>query len=160
MSAGVGRDRGQSTVEVALLLPFVALLLLAVVQVGLVARDQVLVVHAAREAARAAAVDPADVSVLGMPRSRGRAIVTLAQAVASGDVDLRGVDPADAAARDAAASAADLAPERLSVQVSSRGAAGSRVEVTVRYRSGTGVPLVGRLVGDVEVTGRATMRVE
>ncbi len=125
MSAGVGRDRGQSTVEVALLLPFVALLLLAVVQVGLVARDQVLVVHAAREAARAAAVDPAD-----------------------------------AAARDAAASAADLAPERLSVQVSSRGAAGSRVEVTVRYRSGTGVPLVGRLVGDVEVTGRATMRVE
>ena len=48
MSAGAGRDRGQSTVEVALLLPFVALLLLAVVQVGLVARDQVLVVHAAR----------------------------------------------------------------------------------------------------------------
>jgi hypothetical protein len=36
----------------------VALLLLAVVQVGLVVRDQVLVVHAAREAARAAAVDP------------------------------------------------------------------------------------------------------
>ena len=45
-----------------------------------------------------AAVDPADVSVLGMPRSRGRAIVTLAQAVASGDVDLRGGDPAGTAA--------------------------------------------------------------
>ena len=51
-------DRGQSSVEVALLLPLIALLLLAVVQVGLVVRDQVLVTHAAREAARAAAVDP------------------------------------------------------------------------------------------------------
>jgi hypothetical protein len=35
----------------------VALVLLAVVQVGLVVRDQVLVVHAAREAAREAAVE-------------------------------------------------------------------------------------------------------
>lgn len=56
------REGGQATVEVALLLPLLALLLLAVVQVGLVVRDQVLVTHAAREAARAAAVDP-DVAV-------------------------------------------------------------------------------------------------
>jgi Flp pilus assembly protein TadG len=49
---------GQATVEAALVLPFVALLLLAVVQVGLLVRAQVLVTHAAREAARAAAVDP------------------------------------------------------------------------------------------------------
>ncbi|MEZ5407778.1 MAG: TadE/TadG family type IV pilus assembly protein [Acidimicrobiales bacterium] len=51
-------DRGQATVELVLVLPVVATVLLAVVQVGLVVRDQVLVVHAAREAARAAAVDP------------------------------------------------------------------------------------------------------
>ncbi len=44
--------------EVALVVPVVAVLLLAIVQVGLVVRDQVLVVHAAREGARAAAVDP------------------------------------------------------------------------------------------------------
>jgi len=50
-------ERGQSTVELALLLPVVVVLLLAVLQVGLVARDVVLVTHAAREAARAAAVD-------------------------------------------------------------------------------------------------------
>jgi Flp pilus assembly protein TadG len=50
-------DRGQATVELALLLSVVVLLLLAVLQVGLVARDVVLVTHAAREAARAAAVD-------------------------------------------------------------------------------------------------------
>jgi Flp pilus assembly protein TadG len=52
------QEGGQATVEVALLLPLVATMLLGVVQVGLVVRDQVLVVHAAREAARAAAVDP------------------------------------------------------------------------------------------------------
>ena len=52
------REGGQATVEVALLLPLVATMLLGVVQVGLVVRDQVLVTHAAREAARAAAVDP------------------------------------------------------------------------------------------------------
>lgn len=56
---GVGpeSDSAQSTVELALLLPVVVLLLLAVLQVGLIARDVVLVAHASREAARAAAVD-------------------------------------------------------------------------------------------------------
>lgn len=49
-------DRGQSTVELALILPVVVMLALAVVQVGLVVRDQIRVVHAAREGARAAAV--------------------------------------------------------------------------------------------------------
>ena len=61
--AHAGRHRrvdqpGQATVELALILPLVALLLLALVQAAVVARDQVLVAHAAREAVRAAAVDP------------------------------------------------------------------------------------------------------
>lgn len=42
--------------EFALVLPFVALLAALIVQVGLVLRAQVLVVHAAREGARAASV--------------------------------------------------------------------------------------------------------
>ena len=50
---------GQATVELALLLPLVVMLLLSVVQVGLVARDAVLVVHAAREAVREGAVTAA-----------------------------------------------------------------------------------------------------
>lgn len=62
-------DEGQSAVELALVLPLIALVLLAVVQVGLLVRDQVLVVHAAREAARQAAVS-AD------PDSARRAAVT------------------------------------------------------------------------------------
>lgn len=51
------RDRGQATVELALTLPLVALLILAVIQAGVLVRDQLLVTHAAREGARAAAVD-------------------------------------------------------------------------------------------------------
>ncbi|HEX2048050.1 MAG TPA: TadE/TadG family type IV pilus assembly protein [Acidimicrobiales bacterium] len=50
-------DGGQASVELALVLPLVLLLLLAVVQLGLLVGDQILVVHAAREAAREAAVD-------------------------------------------------------------------------------------------------------
>ena len=50
-------ERGQAAVELVLALPLLALLALGLLQVALVARDQVLLVHAAREAAREASVD-------------------------------------------------------------------------------------------------------
>ena len=50
-------ERGQSTVEFALCLPFVALLVAVLVQIGLLSVDTTRVWHAAREAARIAAVD-------------------------------------------------------------------------------------------------------
>lgn len=78
-----GRERGQAAVELALVLPLVVLLLLALVQLGLVVRDQILVVHAAREAARAAAVEPspdaassAAADGSGLPASRLHVDVT------------------------------------------------------------------------------------
>lgn len=46
--------------EFVLVTPFLALMLLTVVQVGLLVRARVLVTHAAREAARAAAVGVSD----------------------------------------------------------------------------------------------------
>ena len=49
-------DRGQATVELALVLPVLLLLLFALVQTALVARDQVLVQDAARAAVREASV--------------------------------------------------------------------------------------------------------
>ena len=58
-------SEGQAAVELALALPLVALLLLALVQLGFLVRDQVLVVHAAREAVRQAAVDSSADSVRG-----------------------------------------------------------------------------------------------
>jgi TadE-like protein len=47
-------ERGQATVEFALVLPLVFGLLLLLVQIGLVGRDELLVVHAARDAVREA----------------------------------------------------------------------------------------------------------
>jgi Flp pilus assembly protein TadG len=66
-----GREGGQAAVELALLLPVVVLLLLAVLQVGLVARDVVLVTHASREAARAVAADAAPGAALEAARTSG-----------------------------------------------------------------------------------------
>ncbi|MEM9608484.1 MAG: TadE family protein [Actinomycetota bacterium] len=49
-------ERGQTTVELAIVLPLIIIFLLFVVQVGLVVRAQLMVTHAVREGARAAAV--------------------------------------------------------------------------------------------------------
>ena len=61
----VGRRRqpgldagGQASVELVLVLPLVVLLLVALLQAGVLVRDQLLVVQAAREGAREAAVSP------------------------------------------------------------------------------------------------------
>jgi len=56
-------------VELALTLPVVACLLLAVVQVMVIARDQLLVTHAARAAVREAAVDRRPASVEAAARA-------------------------------------------------------------------------------------------
>lgn len=75
-------ERGQATVELAVALPVLAVALLLVVQVGLVIRAHVLVVHAAREAARAAAVG----EELPPPDGLDPARTTVALAAAGGRV--------------------------------------------------------------------------
>lgn len=50
-------EAGQATVELALCLPFVILLIAIVVQIGLVGAEQIRLWHAAREAVRIASVD-------------------------------------------------------------------------------------------------------
>ena len=54
-------ERGQATVELALAMPLLCLLLLGVVQIAVVVRDQLVAIEAARVGARAASVsaDPA-----------------------------------------------------------------------------------------------------
>jgi Flp pilus assembly protein TadG len=116
-------DGGQATVELALVLPLVCLMLLALVQVGLVVHAHLLVVHAAREGARAAAVDP-------HPSAAHLAVV------------------------------AGVPLDRDRLDVTTREAGGGLVQVEVRYRYATDVPLVGALLGEVDLTARATMRRE
>lgn len=115
-------DGGQATVELALVLPFVCLVLLALVQVGLVVHAHLLVVHAAREGARAAAVDE-------HPLAAQVAVV------------------------------AGTPLDRDQVSVDTRHA-GERVEVEVRYRYEPDLPLIGALLGDINLSASATMRRE
>ena len=117
-------DGGQAAVELVLVLPLVLVVTLAALQVALVARDQVLVVHAAREGARHAAVSADDGAVRG---------------VATGATGLR--------------------RQRLAIRTE-RGAPPAAVSVTASYDAPTDVPLVGALVGDVELEGTVTMRDE
>ena len=61
----VAAERGSSTVEFALVLPLVFTVTLGLVQVGLLARDRLLVEAAARAGARAAAVEPDPAAIEG-----------------------------------------------------------------------------------------------
>ncbi len=56
-------ERGSAAVEFALVLPVLLLVMLAFIQVGLIARDQLLLVQSSRAGAREAAVDPDDAVV-------------------------------------------------------------------------------------------------
>lgn len=56
--AGRRDERGQATLELALALPILALLLAGLVEVGLLVGDQTRIWHAAREGVRVAVVDP------------------------------------------------------------------------------------------------------
>lgn len=56
-------ERGSAVVEFALLLPILLLLLLALVQIGVLARDRLLLSQAARAGAREAAITPDEPAV-------------------------------------------------------------------------------------------------
>ena len=115
------RDRGQAAVEFAIALPLVIVLLLGVIQVVLVARDQIALELAAREGARAASV---------------------------------AAQPAAAAER-AAQAATTLRPIGVATVTSS-----GRVTVTTTHTNLTSVPLIGVLIGPVELTASVTVASE
>jgi hypothetical protein len=102
------------------------LLLLLLVQVGVLVRDQVLVIHAAREGARAAAVAGADADV----------------------------------AEHAALAAAGLPLRTTDVITTPPTTKHHFVRVQVHYTDPTDVPVIGRLLGDVELWGSVSMRLE
>ena len=94
---GVARsDRGQATVELALVLPVLLLFLLALVQTALVARDELLVQDAARAAVREVSVGATDSRALDAARrSLGGAAVEIRRSGRIGEpvtVEVRYVD--------------------------------------------------------------------
>ena len=84
MRARRRRDQGQATVELALALPLVCLLLFGIVQVAVLGRDQLAVQLAAREAARAAAVS-ADASTGSAAAHRAVALRPLTVDISEND---------------------------------------------------------------------------
>jgi Flp pilus assembly protein TadG len=68
------RERGSAVVEFALLLPIVLLVLLAVVQVGVLGRDRLVLEQAARAGARIAAVDASESAVDDAVRAAATAL--------------------------------------------------------------------------------------
>ena len=80
----IGRERGQSTVELAVIIPILVLLILLCVQAALVLRDRVLVVHAARAAARAVIVDPQVTSAAAALQLQGPPISTASVTLSGG----------------------------------------------------------------------------
>lgn len=115
---GIDRDRGQAAVEFAIVLPLVVVLVLGVIQVVLVARDQIALELAARDGARAASV---------------------------------AADPAAAADRGARA-ATTLRPLAVATNVSSQ-----HVTVSVTHTNTTNVPLIGIMIGNVDLTADVTL---
>ena len=69
MRSDEDRQRGSAAVEFALLLPIVLLLLLAFVQVGVLATDQLLLTQASRAGAREAAVQASEEAVVDAVRA-------------------------------------------------------------------------------------------
>ena len=119
-------DGGQATVELALVLPVFVMLLLLLVQVGVLVRDQVLVIHAAKKAR-------------GPPRSRA---------------------PSADAAEKAALAVVGLPLRTTDVITTPPGPKHDLVQVQVHYTDSTDIPIIGRLLGDVQVTGTVSMRME
>jgi Flp pilus assembly protein TadG len=126
-------------VELALVLPLLAGLLLGLVQIGLLVRDQVLVVHAAREAVRAAAVREAGVR----------------EATVREGPSQNGPDTARNAAL--AAVGSTLEPDRLRVDLTE---GGGRVSVRVGYRDPIRLPLLRVVARDVRLAAYAEARRE
>lgn len=84
------RVGGQATVEFVLALPVVVLFALTVVQIALIGMDSLLVGHAAREGARAAAVEPSVAAAragvwAGSSLDPGRTTVSLSGGTNRGD---------------------------------------------------------------------------
>jgi len=116
-------NRGQSTVELAVVLPVVVVLVLVVLQAALLVRDRVVLVHATRAVGRTVIVDPTE-------HAARRTLVDQGPPGAHATVQLSG----------------DRRPGGL---------------VTVRLAARpTQLPLVGRVVGAIELREQLVVMVE
>ena len=123
-------DSGQATVEFALILPMIVMLLTIIVQFGLIVRDQLAVIHAAREGARAGSIDDT-----GRPTAAAT----------------------DVAIHNSRLHASRLA---VTANIGSAGLPGQVITVTVTYRSPIIVPFARRVLPERTVRASVSMMLE
>jgi Flp pilus assembly protein TadG len=130
---------GQTLVEFALIVPIFVLMLIGVFDVGRAIYAFSTINNAAHEAVRLAIVDQNTADV------RDRAVSqAVGVGVAPGDVIVRWLD----------ADYADLAPCNTTPRD------GCTVEVTVRYAFNAVTPMIGQLVGTINLEGLARQPIE
>jgi hypothetical protein len=105
-------DGGQATLEAALTLPVVLIVLLLIVQVGIVVRDALALAQAAREGVRAAAVS-------GSPDAARDAVIASAGPLDAHRIEVS-LDPADDWTSGAALEVECRYLERLAIPIVSR----------------------------------------
>ena len=88
--APAASERGTAAVEFALVLPIVLAIVLALVQVGLLVRDRLLVESAVRSGARTAAVEPGDDAIRAAVLRAAPALDPSAVAVSTVRAGVRG----------------------------------------------------------------------
>lgn len=115
------QEHGQATVELAVVLPVVVLLLLLAVQAGVAVRDRLVVLHAVRAAGRAVIVEPDPAAARRAVDASG--VAGRASVVVGGDLGPGGMAtvtvsmPATAVPLVGRVVAGDVVRESLTVQV-------------------------------------------
>ena len=131
-------DAGQTLVEFALILPIFVLLLLGIVDLGRAVYANNTVQNAAREAVRVAIVDQ-NVTIIEAEAIQH----AVALAVGAADVDVNFLDP------DYTTGDCTTTPD-----------VGCVVEVEVRYSYTAATPLLGSIVGTINVAGSSRQPIE
>lgn len=122
---------GQSTVELALILPFLLLVLFAIMEFGRIFSSYLIITNAAREGARQASIGADNNAII-------QTVQSAAYSLNPGSLTIN-IDPYNKS-------------ERIT---------GRTATVTVSYSVDILIPLVGRLLPDpFPLTARAAMRVE
>lgn len=126
------REKGQSLVEFALILPLIVFLLLGVVDFSRIFHSYLTIDHAGREAARAASIGRDDSTIEGVAVSQGSSINLTTDQVA--------VEPP--------------------VSPPDKRNSGTDVTITISYPVTFLTPLISNVVGPLTLKNKTVMRVE
>lgn len=161
------KERGQGLVEMALILPFLLVLIVGIVEVGAALNRQLVVVNAAREGARFGAVGatPDDIhgvvlsSALQLDFTEGDTVIVVIQAEV--DEDGAAFDEWEVTSYPEGAIIPHVTPEGVLADLRGGGGVGLViVDIEYDHRSILGFPFVSALADRIPVGSWTVMRLE